>query len=287
MLMVIVYFKQPIKKKLFLLSYILSVKYLKKQKMIKYWKSAVFKNYLNFGGTATRSEYWYYTLANFVIMMIIAFLLIIPNLIMALTPFEFWMTEGFGMYARYNTWGAGGLYILFVLGTLLPSIAIFCRRVRDAGKSVGRTILLMLIPVFGGMYGFYVLVLKGETTAPDTNEVTQKQPLTTTTATVGNTKPGGIYYEVRLSNVSSVPVGVTFKVAMTVTAKKFVVDAKTGKEKEEVINDEIQIGMMKAGKEIYLKSYRFTKTVTSLSLTLDQKPDKIGVDPYNKLAERA
>lgn len=139
----------------------------------------------------------------------------------------------------------------------------------------------------------YALNLKSMQGLKKESIATEKTPVASTTAqkqsvaTVGNTKPGGVYYEIRLSNVSCTPVGVTFKVGMTVTAKKFVVDAKIGKEKEEVINDEIQIGMMKAGKEIYLKSYRFTKTVTSLSLTLDQKPDKIGVDPYNKLPERA
>ncbi|MES2593222.1 MAG: hypothetical protein V4608_15170 [Bacteroidota bacterium] len=104
----------------------------------------------------------------------------------------------------------------------------------------------------------------------------------TSTTTAGNT-----FYEIRISNVSNTAIGATYKVGMTITAKKFVVDAKTGKEREEMINDEIQIGMVKGGKEIYLKSYRFTKTVTPLSLTLDQKPDKIGVDPYNKLPERA
>ena len=111
---------------------------------------------------------------------------------------------------------------------------------------------------------------------------TQKQAV----AAAGTALKGGPFYEIRLSNVTCAPVGATFKVGMTVTAKKFVADAKTGKEKEETINDEIQIGMVKNGKEIYLKSYRFTKTVTALSLTLDQKPDKIGVDPYNKLAEK-
>lgn len=139
----------------------------------------------------------------------------------------------------------------------------------------------------------YALNLKSMQGLKKTATAAEKIPVPPATAqkqavaAVGSTKPGGVYYEIRLSNVSCTPVGVTFKVGMTVTAKKFVVDAKIGKEKEEVINDEIQIGMMKAGKEIYLKSYRFTKTVTSLSLTLDQKPDKIGVDPYNKLPERA
>lgn len=95
----------------------------------------------------------------------------------------------------------------------------------------------------------------------------------------------GTAYEIRVGNVTCVPVGATYKVGMTVTAKKFVAD-KTGKEKEEMINDDIQIGMVKDGKEIYLKSYKFTKTNTLLNLTLNQKPDKIGVDPYNKLPER-
>lgn len=132
------------------------------------------------------------------------------------------------------------------------------------------------------MYGLKQGVVATEKTPP-ANVTPQKQAV----APVTNLKPGSVFYEIRLSNVSCTAVGATFKVGMTVTAKKFVVDIKTGKEKEEVINDEIQIGMIKAGKEIYLKSYRFTKTVTALSLTLDQKPDKIGVDPYNKLPERA
>ncbi|MGB3948871.1 MAG: hypothetical protein WBM13_12870 [Bacteroidia bacterium] len=132
------------------------------------------------------------------------------------------------------------------------------------------------------MYDFKKEFVVAEKT-PTANVIQQKQAV----APVGNLKPGTVFYEIRLSNVSCTAVGATFKVGMTVTAKKFVVDIKTGKEKEEVINDEIQIGMVKAGKEIYLKSYRFTKTVTALSLTLDQKPDKIGVDPYNKLPERA
>lgn len=96
----------------------------------------------------------------------------------------------------------------------------------------------------------------------------------------------GSFYEIRLGNVTCIPVGATYKVGMTVTAKKFATDSKTGKVKEEMINDEIQIGMVKDGKEIYLKSYKFTKTSTLLNLTLNQKPDKIGVDPYNKLPEK-
>ncbi len=112
----------------------------------------------------------------------------------------------------------------------------------------------------------------------------QKQsPAANTTAAVVK---GGVVYDTKISNVAVTQIGAAYKVTLTITARKFVGDAKTGKEKEEMINDEIQIGMLKGGKEIYLKSYKFTKTTTSLALSTDQKPDKIGIDPYNKLPER-
>lgn len=127
------------------------------------------------------------------------------------------------------------------------------------------------------------------TTNPQKGATTETKQAASTTAQKSTTASvsGTPYYEVRLTNVTCIPVGATFKVGLTVIAKKFVTDSKTGKLKEDVINDEIQIGMVKNGKEIYLKSYKFTKAETSLSLTLDQKPDKIGIDPYNKLPEKA
>lgn len=134
--------------------------------------------------------------------------------------------------------------------------------------------------------GYIILmIVAGKPKISDENvESVNSTALPTTTNTTAN---GGKFYEIRISNVTCVPIGATYKVGMTVTAKKFANDSVTKKEKEEMINDEIQIGMLKDGKEIYLKSYKFTKTTTALNLTLDQKPDKIGVDPYNKLPEKA
>lgn len=173
---------------------------------------------------------------------------------------------------------------LEIIQAILPLIMGF-------GFATGAALAIigLLFPVaFVVMYGLNLKHMQGMKTAVKPADVkgpvtpaAQKQAAVATPAA-----NGGPFYEVRLSNVSCTPVGATFKVGMTVSAKKFVVDSKTGKEKEETINDEIQIGMVKNGKEVYLKSYRFTKTVTALSLTLDQKPDKIGVDPYNKLAEK-
>jgi hypothetical protein len=139
---------------------------------------------------------------------------------------------------------------------------------------------------------YIILVLvAGKPKVGDSNEDSSSAPSAAAqkqnASTAITALKGGIYYENRISNVSCTQVGAVYKVSLTITAKKFVVDAKTGKAKEEMINDEIQIGMLKGDKEIYLKSYKFTKTITSLSLSLDQKPDKIGIDPYNKLQERA
>ncbi|MFY9311004.1 MAG: hypothetical protein WAQ28_18315 [Bacteroidia bacterium] len=155
---------------------------------------------------------------------------------------------------------------------------------------MGMTIIGLLFPVaFVVMYGLNLKHMQGTKASEKPADAKSPVPPAAQKQAAAVSTPalkGGPFYEVRLSNVSCTPVGATFKVGMTVTAKKFVIDSKTGKEKEETINDEIQIGMVKNGKEIYLKAYRFTKTVTALSLTLDQKPDKIGVDPYNKLAEK-
>lgn len=135
----------------------------------------------------------------------------------------------------------------------------------------------------------YALNLKHMNAGKKNNEKSEKK-LGTTSGQKQNpaatASKNGVFYEIRVSNVTCIPVGATYKVGMTVTAKKFSTDSKTGKEKEEMINDEVQIGMVKDDKEIYLKSYKFTKTVTTLNLTLNQKPDKIGVDPYNKLPEK-
>jgi len=116
----------------------------------------------------------------------------------------------------------------------------------------------------------------------DKTETTSNKKQTPANVTVSKNGP---FYETRVTNVTCVPEGTSFKVGLRITAKKFLIDA-AGKEKEVMINNDIQIGMMKDGKEIYLKNYKFTKPITSLSLVLSQKPDKIGIDPYNLLPEK-
>lgn len=102
--------------------------------IIDWFKKVVFENYANFEGRARRSEYWYYTLANVLILLSILLVgtLIIGGLeIEALSPL------------------IGGLYILVTLALIIPSLAVAVRRLHDTGKS-GWLLLIGLIP-FGGI----------------------------------------------------------------------------------------------------------------------------------------
>ena len=85
------------------------------------------KNYANFSGRATRSEFWWWSLANFLITSaaaLIRFLIITAAALMddyelafaaeALIPF---------------------LNIVWGLGTLVPSFALAFRRMHDVGRS--------------------------------------------------------------------------------------------------------------------------------------------------------
>lgn len=172
-----------------------------------------------------------------------------------------------------------GFYIYTPFEIIQPVMPI----IFGLGLVGGLSAILSLIfaIVFVVLYALNLKHMNGGAASDAASALTPGQKQNPATAS-----KNGNFYEIRVGNVTCIPVGATFKVGMTVTAKKFATDGKTGKVKEEMINDEIQIGMVKDGKEIYLKSYKFTKTSTLLNLTLNQKPDKIGVDPYNKLPEK-
>ena len=102
--------------------------------MIDWWKKVVLKNYANFNGRARRAEYWYFTLANL--------LLIIPFYILGLT----------GVASENTGLSVIGLVIygLLALATLIPSLAVAVRRLHDLNKS-GWNYLVALIPFVGGI----------------------------------------------------------------------------------------------------------------------------------------
>ncbi len=108
--------------------------------MVNYWLMA-FKKYAEFSGRARRSEYWYYALMNFIIMMGV-YVLFIACII-----------GGVGILA-----GVFGFVVLaFVLATIIPSLAVLVRRLHDTGKS-GWFYFVSFIPIAGPIWLLVLLV---------------------------------------------------------------------------------------------------------------------------------
>ena len=88
-----------------------------------------FKNYGNFSGRATRSEFWYWVLFRFSIMSLAISLDIVTGTFFL--PLLVGLTSG-----------------IVGTATLLPSLCVGVRRMHDINKS-GWYILLVFIPVVG------------------------------------------------------------------------------------------------------------------------------------------
>src|SRR5688572_6282615 len=89
-----------------------------------------FRNYVNFSGRASRSEYWFWTL--FAVLVSIGLLIV-----------DFLIAEQF--VAAY---GIGPLGLIVGLALFLPSLAVAVRRLHDRDQS-GWWILIYLIPLVG------------------------------------------------------------------------------------------------------------------------------------------
>lgn len=116
--------------------------------MIEMYKKAVFENYANFNGRATRSEYWYFALAN---LSVLVFLLVFGGILGAIFASE--NAIGQGVVCGYI------IYMLYSLAVMIPGIAVFVRRMHDIDKS-GWNFLLAIIP-FGAIVLLVFLFTEG------------------------------------------------------------------------------------------------------------------------------
>jgi uncharacterized membrane protein YhaH (DUF805 family) len=103
---------------------------------------SVLANYANFSGRARRSEYWYWALAVFIVEIIVL-----------------------GVRAVSPTLGQL-LYILVLLATLVPTLAVGVRRLHDTGRT-GWWLLIALIPIIGAIV---LIVFFVQDSAPGSNE---------------------------------------------------------------------------------------------------------------------
>lgn len=112
---------------------------------MEYFKMALQK-YAQFTGRSRRSEYWYFVLFYFIIAVVAV---ILDNLL------------GIAFLELY-----GPIYLIVVLGLVIPSLAVVVRRLHDVGKS-GWFYFIVLIPIIGGIW---LLVLMVTDSQPGTNK---------------------------------------------------------------------------------------------------------------------
>ena len=125
------------------------------------WYFAALKKYSRFRGRARRKEYWLFNLFNS---------LIIITLLIAYYSLSF--------FALYNShllpfhllpllyWFFNLIYLVYILGTIIPSFAVLVRRLHDTGKS-GWWYFILLIPIVGFVA---LLVSLCEDSQPGTNQ---------------------------------------------------------------------------------------------------------------------
>ena len=106
------------------------------------WYLKVLKNYFNFSGRARRKEYWMFFLFQFIFALVA---IVIDNVL--------------GLAIKDV--GYGPFYLLLVLATLIPGLAVTVRRLHDIGKS-GWFILVSFIPLIGGIILLVFAVTGGD-----------------------------------------------------------------------------------------------------------------------------
>lgn len=117
-----------------------------------------FKKYATFDGRASRGEYWWVALFNVLVYVVL-------TVIAGLTG---------GLDAASSTSGsmspvataAGGIFGLYYLAIIVPSLALAWRRLHDTGRS-GLNYLFVLIPLVGPII---TIVFFASPTTPDAEQ---------------------------------------------------------------------------------------------------------------------
>ena len=111
------------------------------------WYLEVLKKYAVFSGRARRKEYWYFSLFNLLITIVLA---VIDGMTGTLI-------------AEVNIGLLGGIYALAIL---IPFLAVSVRRLHDTDRS-GWWLLIMLIPLIGAIV---ILVFMVQDSKPNENQ---------------------------------------------------------------------------------------------------------------------
>ena len=110
----------------------------------RYFIDTLKNRYAKFGGRATRSEYWYFVLFHFIII------------VLATLIDTYVLNPLLGMDGAQSAQG-GILQVIVALALFIPLIAVGIRRLHDIGK-IGWWYLLALIPIVGMLVLLYFFV---------------------------------------------------------------------------------------------------------------------------------
>ncbi len=111
------------------------------------WYLEALKKYATFRGRSRRKEYWYFTLFNMIVML----------LLMAID----------GMIGSFSSKaGIGLLSTIYSLVVIIPGIAVSIRRLHDTSRS-GWWLLISFVPIVGGIV---LLVFMVQDSKPGENE---------------------------------------------------------------------------------------------------------------------
>ena len=116
------------------------------------WYLKVLQQYADFSGRARRKEYWMFLLFHLIFAGLLGFLIFY-------TADEYTYDDDLYKSNSYSIFN--WLFLIYILGTLIPSIAVTVRRLHDIGKS-GFWYFITLIPYIGGFWLFILTCMEGE-----------------------------------------------------------------------------------------------------------------------------
>lgn len=106
--------------------------------MLKFFFEAWRKSF-DYRGRASRSQYWWFSLWSLLSIWLVAWLSI-------------------ELAWRLGVSSLGSLWLLYLLASMFPGLAILVRRLRDAGKGPG-WVLIGFVPFIGGIWLFCLTLM--------------------------------------------------------------------------------------------------------------------------------
>ena len=115
------------------------------------WMLMPYKRYFDFSGRSRRKEYWMFVLLAFIVYILLGGMLFAVG--MSVNSMGEPEMGGGGMVFA-------GLLGIFVLASLIPSLAVQVRRFHDQDKS-GWFVLINFVPYIGGLIVLVFMCLEG------------------------------------------------------------------------------------------------------------------------------